>query len=272
MDKSNLTTDEVHYYLMANCGDQTLDVIVNKLTKRPTGEIYIEEIHQARKFPYGSVAINDEFERMLQRMFQLSADDLKSVKCKHSQLWNNLFKEFEACKCTVDSKKPHDVFVLKFHQRLRSTIENFKSKKILELVRVYKWHEIEWDEDEDELILPSGTMDSLLSPVAAKIIAVLTDILQEPECVQVDKIILVGGFADNSLLFNNIESKFASVNIKVKRSVFPRLAVLEGAILFARNGSIYSQKMSQKLGIETLDEFKPGMHKDETVSRRYLGV
>ena len=263
INTSNPTTNEVNHYLMADCGGGTLDMVAHKLTKRPTGEIYIEEIYRARGGPYGGFAVNDEFERMLQRMLQLSADDLRSVKYKHPRQWNKLVSEqFEISKCMVNPKKSHDVFTIRFPRNLCSTIENLKGKQISELVKLYKWHNVEWDDDENELILPYGTMDGLLSPVATKIIAVLDDILQKPECELINKIILVGGFAESSLLFSKIESKFAAANITVKRSATPWLAVLKGAVLSAKTDLIHSRKMSQTLGIETWDEFKPGFHKE----------
>ena len=264
INTSNPTTDEVNYYLMADCGGGTLDMVAHKLTKRPSGEIFIEEIHQARGGPYGGFAVNDEFERMLQRMFQLSADDLKSVKYKHPRQWSKIVSDqFEISKCIVNPEKPHDVFTIKFPRNLCSTIENLKGKQISELVKVYKWHNVEWDDDENELILPYGTMDSLLSPVARKIMMVLDDILQKPGCELINKIILVGGFAESSLLFSKIESKFAAANITVKKSATPWLAVLKGAVLSAKTDIIHSRKMSQTLGIETWGEFKPGFHKEE---------
>ena len=261
---SNPTSDEVNYYLMADCGGGTLDMVAHKLTKKPSGEIYIEELHQSRGGPYGGFAVNDEFEKMVQRMLQLSADDLKSVKLKHPRQWSKVVsEEFEIAKCMVNPKKPYDVFTIKFPRNLCNTIEDLKGKPISELVKVYKRHNVEWDEGENDLILSYGTMDSLLSPVATKIITVLNDILQKPECELVNKIILVGGFAESCLLFSRIEEKFASVKVTVKRSATPWLAVLKGAVMFAKKDLIHSRKMSQTLGIETWDEFKPGFHKED---------
>ena len=79
----NPTCDEVNYYLMADCGSRTLDIVAHKLTRKPSGEIYIDELHQPKGGPYGGFAVNDEFEKMIQRMLQFSDDDLRSVKVKH---------------------------------------------------------------------------------------------------------------------------------------------------------------------------------------------
>ena len=198
-------------------------------------------------------------------MLQFSADDLENVKIKHPRQWSKLiFEQFEIAKCMVNPRKTHDMSMISFPRNLCNTIEDMKGKPISELVKEYKRHNVEWDERENELILPYGTMDSLVSPVATKIMVIITDILQKPECKLVNKIILVGGFGESSLLFSKIEEKFASVT--VKRSSTPWLAVLKGAIMFAKKDLIHSRKMSQTLGIETWDEFKPGFHKEDKKS------
>ena len=264
INTSDPTSDEVNYYLMADCGGGTLDMVAHKLTRKPSGKVYIEEIYQPMGGPYGGFAVNDEFEKMIQRMLQFSDDDLRSVKVKHPRQWSELVSEkFEIAKCMINPKKPHDVFTAEFPRTLRNTIENLKGKQISELVKEYKRHNVEWDEEDNELILPYGTMNSLLSPIATKIITTLTNILQQPGCELVNKIVLVGGFAESSLLFNKIEEKFASVNVTVKRSNTPWLAVLKGAVMSAKRDLIHSRKMSQTLGIETWDEFKPGFHKED---------
>ena len=229
---------------------------------KPNGEIRIDEIHRAHGGPYGGFAVNDEFEKMVQKMFQLSAEEYLSIKKRHPRQWSKLVSEqFEIAKCMIDPKKTYEMFTIKFPPALCKTIESLKNKSIPELIKVHWRHRVEWDEDENELILPYGTMDSLISPVATKIITVLTEVLQKPECKSVNKIVLVGGFVESSLLFSKVEGKFAPVT--VKRTTTPWLAVLKGAVMFAKQDIIYSRKMTQTLGIETWDEFKTGVHKEE---------
>ena len=259
---SQSTSDEVNHYLLADCGGGTIDIVAHKLTTKPTGKIYIEEIHQAHGGPYGGFAVNDEFEKMVQKMFHLSTEEYLSVKKRHPRQWSKLISEqFEIAKCMIDPKKTHEMFTIKFPPALCRTIESLKNKTIPELIKQYRQHRVEWDEDENELVLPYGTMDSLVSPVATKIITVLNDVLQKPECQSVNKIVLVGGFVESSLLFSKIEGKFTSVT--VKRTSTPWLAVLKGAVMFAKEDIIHSRKMTQTLGIETWDVFKTGYHKEE---------
>ena len=196
------------------------------------------------------------------RCFNFLLRNILSIKKKHPRQWSKLVSEqFEIAKCIIDPKKTHEVFTIKFPTALCRTIENLKNRTVPELIKAYRRHKVEWDDDENELILPYGTMDSLVSPVATKIVTVLTNVLQQPECQLVNKIVLVGGFVESSLLFSKIEGKFASVT--VKRTNTPWLAVLKGAVMFAKQDIIHSRKMTQTLGIETWDEFKTGFHKED---------
>ena len=143
-----------------------------------------------------------------------------------------------------------------------TSIENLKGKPIAKLVEEYTLHKLEWDEDNQELVIPFSTMRGLFLPIVTKISTVIEDVLQKPECKHVNQILLVGGFGESSLLFSEFEKRFASVKIMVNRSSSPWLSVLKGAILFARHNLIHTRKMCQTLGIETWNTFKPGVHRE----------
>jgi len=248
---------------LADCGGGTVDIVAHRLTKKPNGEVFIDEIHKAHGGPHGSFTINDKFEKMLQEMFQLTTEELKGIKTKHHQQWTKLLAtDFEIAKCMVDPNNTHNVYTIQIPTGLCTSIERLKKKTITKLVEEYQQPKLKWDEDNNDLIIPFSTMESLFLPIVADISAVIEDVLQKPDCKQVDKILLVGGFAENHLLFSKFETRFASSKVVVKRGPTPWLSVLKGAIVFAQHNFIYSRKMCQTLGIETWDKFKPGEHKE----------
>ena len=263
INPSKPSKDKVNHYLLADCGGGTVDIVAHRLTKKPSGEIFIEEIHKAHGGPHGGFAVNDEFEKMLQRMFQLTTEEMRNIKEKRPQKWTKLIAtDFEITKYMVDPDNPSASFTIPISPDLCTSIENLKDKSIAKLVEEYTQHKLEWDEDDHDLIIPFSTMSGLFSPIVAKISTVIEDVLQKPECKLVNQILLVGGFAESRLLFNEFEKRFASVKIMVKRSSNPWLSVLKGAIVFARHNLIHTRKMCQTLGIETWDRFKPGIHKE----------
>ena len=263
IDPSKPSKDEVNHYLLADCGGGTVDIVAHRLTKKPNGEISIEEIHKVHGGPHGGFAVNDEFEKMLLRMFQLTTEEMKNIKEKHPQKWTRLIAtDFEIAKYMVDPEKTHATFTVPISPDLCKSIEKLKDKTITTMVEEYAQHKLEWYEDDHELVIPFSTMSGLFLPIVAKISAVVEDVLQKPECKLVNRILLVGGFAESFLLFDEFAKKFASVKIMVKRSSNPWLSVLKGAIVSARHNLIHTRKMCQSLGIETWDTFKPGIHKE----------
>ena len=263
INASKPSKDEVNYYLLADCGGGTVDIVAHRLTKKPSGEICIEEIHKAHGGPYGGFAVNDEFERMLQKMFQLTTEEMRDIKQKHPLKWTKVIAtDFENTKLMVDPNITSATFTIPMPPDMCTSIENLKGKSIAKMVEEYTLHKLEWDGDDHDLVVPFSTMSGLFLPIVAKISTVIEDVLQKPECKHVNQILLVGGFAESSLLFSEFKKRFASVKIMVNRSSSPWLSVLKGAIVFARHNLIHTRKMCQTLGIETWDAFKPGVHRE----------
>ena len=256
------TEDDISCYLLVDCGGGTVDMAAHRLTKKKDNSISIDEIHQAHGGPYGGFAVNDEFEKMLQRMFQLTQENLLDIKTRYPRQWTKLLlDEFEISKCKVDPKSPQDVFTVNLPSVLCKNIEALSRKSIQDMVEVYTRHDVEWDDDENALVLTYATMESLYSPVVAKLTTVIDLVLAKPECQPVDQILLVGGFAESNLLFNKLEKHFSSR--VVKRSSSPWLSVLKGAIILSQSDLINSRKMRQTIGIETWDKYVPNFHKEE---------
>ena len=247
------------HYLVVDCGGGTLDMAAHKLTKTKDGEVFIEEIHQAHGGPYGGFIVNDEFEKLLENLFQLSHTDLNEVKQKYPRQWTKVTQEdFELSKYSVDSSTQTITVILP--RKIRGFVESKTGKTMEELTSEYKRHDVEWDDEDEGVVLYFSTINSLFSPVIAQIIMAIKDVLQKPECHCIKKILMVGGFSESNLLFSEVKKAF-SPNLTVEKSSTPSLSVLKGAVIFALHKNIIkSRKMHQAIGIETWDDFIPSFH------------
>ena len=72
MHHKNASNELTCHYLVVDCGGGTVDIAAHKLTKTSDGKVSIEEIHQAHGGPHGGFVVNDEFEKMLEKLFQLT--------------------------------------------------------------------------------------------------------------------------------------------------------------------------------------------------------
>jgi len=257
-------SDVTSHYLVVDCGGGTLDMAAHKLTKTKDGEVFIEEIHQAHGGPYGGFNVNDEFEKLLENLFQLSHTDIAEVKQKYPRPWTKMVQEdFELSKYSIDtsSQTPITVFL---PLKIREFVENKTGKTMEELASEYKHHDVEWDdggdEGEDGVVLHFSAVNSLFSPVITQIIMAIKDVLRKPECQCVEKILMVGGFSESNILFSEVKKTF-SPDLTVKKSTTPSLSVLKGAVIYAMHKNIIkSRKMRQSIGIETWDDFIPNFH------------
>lgn len=255
------TSDEItSHYLVVDCGGGTVDIAAHKLTKSSDGKVSIDEIHQAHGGPHGGFVVNDEFENMLEKLFQLTKDDFNQLKTKFARTWIKVvYKEFELSKCRVDSKSPTPI-TISFPSKMLSYIKEKTGKDITQLVEEYTRHKVEWDDEDEGLVLHFSTVNSLFAPVVSEIVQAIKQVLEKPECQCIEKILLVGGFAESNILFEEVEKEFSPAII-VKKSSSPSLSVLKGAIIYGRNQNmIKSRKMCQSIGIETWDDFIPTVH------------
>ena len=256
LDSSN---ELISHYLVVDCGGGTVDIVAHKLNRTSDGQVSIGEIHQAHGGPYGGFAVNDEFEKMLEKLFQLTKEGIDEVKHEFARLWIKLiYKDFEDAKCQIDSKSTSITLDLK--GKMLAYLEKKTGKDIVQLVEEYKSHKIEWDDDDDGLVLPFSTINSLFIPVISQIITAIRQVLRKPECQCIEKILLVGGFAESDILFEEVKREFSPA-ITVKKSKTPSLSVLKGAIIYGKNQNIIkSRKMRQSIGVETWDDFDPSIH------------
>lgn len=253
--------DVTHSYLVVDCGGGTIDMAAHKLTKKSNGKIYIDEIHQAHGGPCGGFAVNDEFEKLLKDLFQLSNDQIRELKTNHSQKWIRLlYEDFENSKCCNIS----DEITIIIPQKIINYVQDKTKKTLKQLVSEYKHHKVKYykdedDENEESLVLPLSTLNGLYTPIVCQITDIIGEVLKKPECKAIEQILLVGGFAESDFLFHEIERAFPSLT--VKRSSVPSTSILQGAIIYGlHQDMITSRKMCQSIGIETWDNFMPEIH------------
>lgn len=251
------------HYLVVDCGGGTVDIAAHKLTKKSDGQVSIDEIHQAHGGAHGGFVVNDEFEKMLEKLFQLTKEGIYEMKRKFARSWIKLlYKEFEYSKCRTDSNSPTAITIA-LPGKMLAYVEEITGKKITQLVAEYTSYNLEWDDEDDGLVLPFSTINSLFAPVISQIIMAIKQVLRKPECHCVEKILLVGGFAESNVLFEEVEKEFSPA-ITVKKSSAPSLSVLKGAIIYGKNQNmIKSRKMCQSIGVETWDDFDPFIHDEK---------
>jgi len=249
-------------YLVVDCGGGTVDIAAHKMTIDEKGEILIEELTPPQGRNCGGFAVNKEFESMLQEIFGISNADFKSIKEKHSRHWMKMiWSDFEESKCSIKPGDETASITIAVHKSIRQEVKEVTGKSIESLVKDYKKQEIEWDDDDDCIILPYSTIYNLYKPALAIITTLIDGVLSKCGCIEM--VLLVGGFAESSLLFDEVKESIAwnYSSIDVKRIRQPVFSVAIGAVIFGQNKDVIkSRVMKHSIGVEACVEFNESEH------------
>ena len=249
-------------YLVVDCGGGTVDIAAHKMKIDGKGEITIEELAPPNGGNCGGFAVNEEFELMLQDIFGLSAADFKAVKEKHARHWTKMvWSDFEESKCRIEPGQTTASITIAVHKAIREEVKNIKKKSIESLVEAYKKRDVDWDTEDEGIVLPYSTICSLFTPTLAKITKLIDEVLLQSQLVTM--VLLVGGFAESPLLFDevkeSIKRNLPALKLEVKRSLQPVFSVAIGAVIFGLNKDVIkSRVMKNSIGVEAFVEYQEG--------------
>ena len=264
------TSKNTNCHMIVDCGGGTVDIAVHRWersTVNNTVQLYVDEVHKVHGGPCGSFAVNKKFKIFLKELLQISDSEILNY---FEQQWNKLvYYDFEQTKCSFGLTDKTVMVVIP--EKICRYIENAKQTSVEKLVSSYPNGSLEWDDNEDGIVIPREIMLGFFKPVFDQIIQHIDIVLKAPECKSenVTKIILVGGFAVNQQLYDVIHKHFPSYALEKGQN--PLLSVLFGAIKFGKNHDIIrSRIMRQTIGIETWDVFVSDYH-DEKRKRQVQG-
>ena len=250
-------------YLVVDCGGGTVDIAAHKMAINEKGEITINELAPPNGGNCGGFAVNEEFESMLQDIFGVSDERFKkSIKEKHARHWMKMvWSDFEESKCRVEPGQTTASITITVHKSIRKEVEQIKGKTIESLVEAYKKRDVEWDSEDDSIVLPFSTICSLFRPTLAKITNLIDDVLSQSKPIKL--VLLVGGFAESPLLYDEVKESIKrnhpAMRLEIKRSQQPMFSVATGAVIFGLNKDVIkSRVMQNSIGVEAFVEFQEG--------------
>ncbi|KAL7668731.1 hypothetical protein ACOME3_009422 [Neoechinorhynchus agilis] len=240
-------------YMVVDCGGGTVDITVHELN--PVTET-LKELYKATGGPYGSTAVDNEFEVLLNSIF--TYDFMETFKTRRPAGFVDLMVAFEARKRVANSFKSNHLNIslpfsfIDLHKRIKGISVESAIKKYNNLN--YKWS------SQGMLRLTSEAMNALFQPVLEKICTAISEVLHGNEVKEVEHMFLVGGFAESPILQQYIRSRFSQyTNIIIPQDV--SLAILKGAVLFGIDPTIVNVRRSRlTYGVGILNKFIKGKH------------
>ena len=248
--------------LIVDCGGERVDIAAYRLSKDDDDNIFIEELAPPQESTSGSFSVNYLFEEMLWKLFKISdQEQIDEIKTMYAREWTMISKEFEEVKHSFEPSRSSQEFSIIVPDKLCQAIEKISRNTIEDLTDGIKEYTISWDDEENALVLDFSTMARLFGPVVYKIITHIEQSLARPECHSIQTILLVGGFANSSFLFDEVKEAFAPKDIIVLKSSTPLLSVLKGAVMYAQKRDIIrSRKMGQLIEIKVSQHYDRSIH------------
>ncbi|XP_064630076.1 heat shock 70 kDa protein 12A-like isoform X2 [Lineus longissimus] len=252
-------------YMVVDCGGGTVDITVHQLDES-AGKL--RELHKATGGPHGSVGVDQEFERLLIRIF--GQDFVDQFKCKRPAGFVDLMIAFESRKRAASPFKENPLNVsLPF-----SFIDYYKKSKGCPVdVAVRRYNEKYNDKDvrwssQGMLRLNPETMRRLFQPTLEKIMEAVGRVLNHPDAKGTQYVFLVGGFAESPILQHALRKEFGHI-VKLIIPQDMGLTILKGAVLFGLDPTIVSLRKSRlTYGVGVLNRYNNKKHPKEKLVKR----
>nr|XP_002735988.2 PREDICTED: heat shock 70 kDa protein 12A-like [Saccoglossus kowalevskii] len=238
-------------YMIVDCGGGTVDITMHRITS----DKKLMEIHKATGGPFGGAQVDEEFEKLLKKIF--GEKFILDYKNEYPPDWLRIIMEFEMKKTLDRISKGNDSRI-----RLPYTFTEFHTKQLKtsmakSIEKCYPEGKVKINKE--YLVLNSEIMKTLFKPAIGGIVKLMGELLSKKELEEVKCIFLVGGFSESLLLQAEINKQFSKYKILVPRDA--NLAVVKGAILFGQNPHRIQMRISKlTYGCEICSVFDPSKH------------
>ena len=228
----------------------TVDITIEEVT--PDGTL--SELHHPDGGPWGGTCVDKEFKEFLVHIFGKSVMKTILETCKSDELF--LYRNFELLKKKI-IRGSSEKRIVRIPASLVSCAQNTAVvKRNIEQSGYSGRVELR---TKDKLAIDESILAVMFDTSSSNIVSHLKKLFSQPEIECINTLILVGGFAESSLIAKDVRDAFHDKEVIVPQDA--SLAVLKGAVLYGHNPkSITSRKMPFTYGISTAVPFDRTRH------------
>lgn len=239
-------------FMVADLGGGTADITVFERQEDDS----LEEISPASGGPWGGTNIDLEFETCLKSLLTPKVMDAFQMQSKGEYI--EFMNEFEIKK--REAKIDKSSVTLALPVSLVDTVSaNSNAKNIQELIDRSQYREDVKLLKGNKLKFQGSLFNKLFKNTIDGIVEHIDTILKTDVKGNVDRIIVVGGFADCELLQKAIHEKFHGKQVVIPQEA--GLAVLKGAVIYGHMPEAVSARTARyTYGIQSWPEFVEGTH------------
>jgi len=197
----------------------------------------------------GSTKLDEAFWKLLKT--EIADKELEKFKTEYSAAYYQLMANWEVIKCLLDTLTTTKMVAVppEFYNAVESLIQ--PGSIFLKLGRKIK--------------LDPNALQSIYKPTIDSILALIEK--QINEGIQIDYIMLVGGFGQSKILYDEINNFVNGKSVtKVIRSPYAPEAILCGGALLAQDPSLITiRKAALTYGIEVIEKYDPIKFEEDRV-------
>ena len=231
----------------------TVDVTVQKITSGGK----LAHAHVASGGYWGGSLVNQKFSEFLANIFT----DEVFVEFISSEMSDYLYlmRNFELKKREIQMSESR-IVTLRIPASLQETFEAVhKDQNINQKIKSSFGEKVILKRD--KLEIDNDIFREFFKPSVSNTIEHLKEVLRHPTCKEVSFMLLVGGFAESSIVNEEIRKEFPDLRIVIPMGSECGLAVLKGAVIFGHDPSIVESRVCPyTYGIAVHKPYIPGQH------------
>ncbi|XP_053399692.1 heat shock 70 kDa protein 12B-like [Mercenaria mercenaria] len=239
-------------YMIVDLGGGTADITVHEKRHNNT----LLEIHKATGGAWGGTEVDKNYIQLLAKI--IGPNEWKKYEQKELEDILDIHRDFETKKRNISTISSGQITV-KMPSSLKDAYEHNGKRSISDVEERFN-RNIDWKKD--KLRVAVTLMKKCFEGPVNDVIAHVEEILSEENMGNVDKIMLVGGFAESPYVQETFKAHFTG-----RRIIIPSecgLAVLKGAVLFGQNPTVVTARIARyTYGLEIAVPFDRTKHSRE---------
>ncbi|XP_062588857.1 heat shock 70 kDa protein 12B-like [Saccostrea cucullata] len=243
-------------FIVVDAGGGTVDITGYEVAHDGS----LSEIFPPSGGDWGGNNVNQEFISLLKEI--CGEEIIAKFRQEFAGEYHELEMDIEFSKCRIKSARTDQDFTLKIPSSLREMYKENAGKNFNTTVnRFGKSFEIKLRAD--KIRFSQDLALSLFRQSVSSIVNHLNVLLSQPDGQNIDAIILVGGFANSSVLFNTLKSEFAP-----RKVIAPNYqdgdaswSILRGAVNYGHGSKVIGYRRSRRtIGFEVNEPYDKGHH------------
>ncbi|XP_028673861.1 heat shock 70 kDa protein 12A-like [Erpetoichthys calabaricus] len=240
-------------YVVVDCGGGTVDITVHEVLEDGS----LNELQKASGGGWGSFSVDEKFQNFLRELFGPVVWDIYELEYPSELL--KMMHNFSIQKCTENN----DIYIICPYNlaKLASAVQEISS--FFNQVEGVYW-------SEGNIKLTYSKLASFFDESIKNIVRMIKEILDTPE-IDINFILLVGGYASNGRLREVVRKEFSS-QCKILCPCESQQAIAKGAIMFGTDPKIIRSRVSpMTYGVSVCKPFDPNKHNPNMISVNKTG-